>query len=298
MRRTRDDQRRPCFVNQRRVDFVNNRELTLPLYLLIHIPLHVVAEVVKPELRSGAVDDIAAVHLPLGGFGLHVHRVDRADRQTDLRKEREGPVAVTLDEVIIHRDHMHLLAGHRRHVSRERRDDGLAFARLHFRDLALTQHHATDQLHIKRTSTERRTRFRINLPNRVVNLVWNIDLDIRRDRFSTPKVLPHRLRRLKRIHLRLHAVIRLACRATQKRRIKPMFRIKDVADPHRTIHRFAPHREYLDQQIVRGLSRVVPLPELFGLGAKLSIGQRSHLGLKLRDRVYACRVPLDHTLIA
>jgi hypothetical protein len=33
-------------------------------------------------------------------------------------------------------------------VERERCDQGLAFARLHLGDLALVQHHSTDELHI------------------------------------------------------------------------------------------------------------------------------------------------------
>ena len=44
---------------------------------------------------------------------------------------------------------MHALAGERVEIDRERRDEGLAFARAHLRDRAFVQHEAADQLHVE-----------------------------------------------------------------------------------------------------------------------------------------------------
>ena len=64
--RTGDDQRRPRFVDQDAVDLVHDRELMPALHVVRELELHVVAEVVEPELVVRAVGDVAAVcDLPL-----------------------------------------------------------------------------------------------------------------------------------------------------------------------------------------------------------------------------------------
>jgi hypothetical protein len=50
------------------------------------------------------------------------------------------------------------LAGQRVQVDRQRRDERLALARAHLRDLAVVQHHAADQLDVERTQSHRAAR--------------------------------------------------------------------------------------------------------------------------------------------
>jgi hypothetical protein len=47
------------------------------------------------------------------------------------------------------------LAGKRVQIDRQGRDQRLAFAGLHLRDIALVQHHAADQLHVEGPHAER-----------------------------------------------------------------------------------------------------------------------------------------------
>ena len=84
-----DDQRRPRLVDQDRVHLVHDRELTPPLDLLLDTQLHVVTQVVEPELRGRTVDHVARVGLLLMLVGLHVLRVDRAHREAQRPKEGE-----------------------------------------------------------------------------------------------------------------------------------------------------------------------------------------------------------------
>ena len=63
---TRDDERRPRFVDQDAVDLVDDREVVAALHVVREVELHVVAQVVEAELVVRAVGDVAAVgDLPL-----------------------------------------------------------------------------------------------------------------------------------------------------------------------------------------------------------------------------------------
>src|SRR5262249_1709475 len=53
---------------------------------------------------------------------------------------------------------VHALAGERVEIDGERSDQRLAFAGLHFRDAALVQHHAADELHVEVALAERTLR--------------------------------------------------------------------------------------------------------------------------------------------
>ena len=64
--RARDDERRPGLVDEDAVDLVDHREVVPALHHRLEVELHVVAEVVEPELVVGAVGDVGPVgHLPL-----------------------------------------------------------------------------------------------------------------------------------------------------------------------------------------------------------------------------------------
>ncbi len=145
--RAGDDQRRAGFVDQDRVDFVDNREVVAALDVLRQLELHVVAKVVEPELVVGAVGDVAAV----GDLALGVVQVvlDDADRHAEEAVDAAHPLRVAPRQVVVHRDDVDAFAGEGVEIRGQRGDERLAFARLHFGDLALVQDHAADELHVE-----------------------------------------------------------------------------------------------------------------------------------------------------
>ena len=109
--------------------------------------LHVVAQIVEAELVVGAVGDVAGVALAALAVVEIVH--DDADAHAQRLVNAAHPIRIALGQVIVHRDHVDALARERVQIHRQRRDQRLAFAGLHFGDLAAMQHHAADQLHIE-----------------------------------------------------------------------------------------------------------------------------------------------------
>ncbi len=59
------------------------------------------------------------------------------------------PFGVAVGQIVVHRHHMHAVAAQRVEVGGQRRDQRLAFTGAHFRDLAVVQDHAADQLDIE-----------------------------------------------------------------------------------------------------------------------------------------------------
>jgi len=147
--RTRDDERRARLVDQDRVHFVHDGEVVAVLHDLLGLLRHaVVAQVVEAELAVRAVGDIARVlRAALGG----IHRVlDAADGEAEELVEVAHPARVAPRQVVVDGDELHVLPRQRVQVQGQRRDERLAFARLHFRDLALVQDDAAQELHVER----------------------------------------------------------------------------------------------------------------------------------------------------
>ncbi len=145
--RPRDDQRRPRLVDQDAVDLVDDREVVPALHHRRELELHVVAQVVEAELVVRAVGDVGAV----GDLALLVGQLvlDDADAHPEEPVEASHPLRVAARQVVVDRDDVDALAFERVQVGGERRDERLAFARLHLGDLAAVQHHAADQLHVE-----------------------------------------------------------------------------------------------------------------------------------------------------
>ncbi len=110
------------------------------------LELHVVAQVVEAELVVGAVGDIGAVgHLPL----LVVELVlDDADRHAEEPVDAAHPLGVAAGQVVVDGDHVNALAFERVEIRGKRRDERLALAGLHLRDLPGVEDHAADQLDV------------------------------------------------------------------------------------------------------------------------------------------------------
>jgi hypothetical protein len=153
---TRDDQRRARLVDQDRVDLVDDRVGESALPAVRHGVLHVVAQVVEPELVVRPVGDVGRI-----GGALVLGRLladDRAHGHSEEAVDAPHPVGVARDQVVVDGDHVHALAGQRVQVDRERRGQGLALAGAHLGDLAVVQHHAADQLHVEVALPERTLR--------------------------------------------------------------------------------------------------------------------------------------------
>jgi len=71
------------------------------------------------------------------------------DGQPEKAMQPPHPLGVAARQVVVDGNDMHALAGQRVEVGWQRRDQRLAFARTHFGDLAVVQHHAADQLDIE-----------------------------------------------------------------------------------------------------------------------------------------------------
>ncbi len=151
--RARDDQRRPRFVDEDAVDFVDDREVVPALHVVREVELHVVAEVVEPELVVGAVGDVGAVgHLP---FLIVQVVLDDADRHAKESIDAAHPLRVAAGEVVVDGDDVDAFAGERIQVRGQGCDQRLAFAGLHLGDPAPVQDDAADQLDVEVPHVER-----------------------------------------------------------------------------------------------------------------------------------------------
>ena len=148
-----DDERRARLVDQDGVHFVDDRVVEASLHALVDGEHHVVAQVVEAELVVGAVRDVGAVRGLL--FGVTLHGQVDADRQAEEFVDAPHPVRVALGEVLVDGDDVHALARERVEIGGKRRHQRLAFAGAHFRDLAVVQRHAADELDVEVAHRER-----------------------------------------------------------------------------------------------------------------------------------------------
>ncbi len=142
-----DDERGARFVDEDGVDFVDDGVVVAALHAVLDVELHVVAQVVEAELVVGAVGDVGGV----GGAALVVVEIvdDDADGEAEELVDLAHPLGVALGQVVVDGDDVDAAAGERIQIAGESGDEGLAFAGLHFGDLALVQNHAADELHVE-----------------------------------------------------------------------------------------------------------------------------------------------------
>src|ERR1700733_2050669 len=142
-----NDERGAGFVDQDGIDFVDDGEIVSALHAVVQIELHVVAQIVEAELVVGAIGNIGGV----GFTALLIVEVvnDDAHAEAEETIQFAHPLGVALGQIVIHRDNMHAASAQGVQINGQSGDQGFSFAGLHFRDLALVQNHATDQLHIE-----------------------------------------------------------------------------------------------------------------------------------------------------
>ncbi|MPL60832.1 hypothetical protein SDC9_06394 [bioreactor metagenome] len=147
LRRARDDQRRARLVDQDAVDLVDDREEMIALHHFLDRSLHIVTQVIEAELVVRGIGDVGGIGDALLVIGLE--RVDDARGQAERAIDLAHPFGVAPREVVVHRDHMHALAGQRVQIGREGRHQRFALAGLHLGDIALMQEDAAHQLHVE-----------------------------------------------------------------------------------------------------------------------------------------------------
>jgi hypothetical protein len=101
---TRDDERGAGFVDEDRIDFVDDGEVVRPLHAILHVKLHIVAQVVEAELVVGAVGDVGGVGFAALFIVEIVH--DNADAEAEELVELAHPLGVALGEVVVNGNHV------------------------------------------------------------------------------------------------------------------------------------------------------------------------------------------------
>ena len=79
---------------------------------------------------------------------------DHANCQTEEAVKAAHPLRVALGQIVVDRDHMRAAAAQRIQIYRQGGYQRFAFAGFHFRNLAIVQHHAADQLDVEVTHVE------------------------------------------------------------------------------------------------------------------------------------------------
>ena len=96
----------------------------------------------------------------VGLFPLFVGQAvdDHAHGQAEEIVDRAHPLRVAAGEIIVDGDHVDALAGERIQIDRKRGDQRFSFTGLHFRDPALVQDDAADELSVEVAHAERALR--------------------------------------------------------------------------------------------------------------------------------------------
>ena len=145
--RTRNDQGRACLVHQNGIRLVDDAEVMVFLHLILLAGRHaIVAKVVETELGSGAIGDVAGIHLPAR---TRIHTVlDAAHGQSQPLEKRPHPMRVSASEVIVNRNQLAVSARKSIEVQGASGDQGLSLTRRHLGDVSIVQRHPANQLHV------------------------------------------------------------------------------------------------------------------------------------------------------
>src|SRR5208282_2871684 len=145
--RTGNNQRRASLVDQDRVHFVDDSELVAALNAILQVVLHVVTQVIESEFVVSAEGDVGAI----GGAALRVVEIvnDHAHAHAEDLVDGAHPLGVAAGEIVVHGDDVNAFVSERVQVGGQGGDERFSLARLHFRDFALMQDDAADELHVE-----------------------------------------------------------------------------------------------------------------------------------------------------
>src|SRR5579884_3973730 len=111
------------------------------------LEFHVVAQIIKAELVVRSVSNVTGI----GGTSLFLIEVVHNDPHREPQHAVDGahPGGVAFGQIIIHRHHVDALAFQSVQIHRQRCNQRLTLAGLHFRNFALVQNDAANQLHVE-----------------------------------------------------------------------------------------------------------------------------------------------------
>ena len=147
-----NNQRRTGFVNQNGVHFVHYGKVQLPLYFVVLVGNHIVAQVIEAEFIVCAVGNIGSIRI------LTVERLKIADNHAYLQAEeviqRLHHGRITLGQVVVDGNDVYAVAGQGIEVYGQGGYQRFSLTGTHFCDFAVVQHHAADQLDIEVAHTQ------------------------------------------------------------------------------------------------------------------------------------------------
>ena len=141
---TADDQGGTGLIDQDGVYLIYDGKHMAALHFLLLVLDHIVSQVVKAHLVVGAVGDVAVVGLLALLIGLFVNNQTHAQPQEPVQLAH--PLGVTLGQVVVDGDNVYAAACQRVQISGQGRHKGFTFTGLHFRNTALMQYNAADDL--------------------------------------------------------------------------------------------------------------------------------------------------------
>ncbi len=118
-----------------------------PLHAIFQFELHVVAQIVEPELVIRSIGNIRSISR--ASFLVVQVVDDHAHRQPQKLVDLAHPLRIALGQVVVHRHHVNPVPRQSIQVASQRRHQRLALAGFHFGNLARVQNHAADKLHIE-----------------------------------------------------------------------------------------------------------------------------------------------------
>ena len=144
-----NDQRCARFVDEDGIDLVDDGKVVIALHASREVELHVVAQIIKAEFVIRAVGDVGGI----GSLALEVIHVvlNTANLEAEEAMNLTHPFGVARGEIIVDGDDVDAASRQRVEVSRQGRDQRLAFTGAHLCDFAFVQYQTADQLHVEVT---------------------------------------------------------------------------------------------------------------------------------------------------
>ena len=141
-----NNQRRAGFINQNGVNLIDDGIVEIALHHFLAGKLHIVAQVVKPQLIVRTVDNVGIV----GGTALViVLAMDNVvDGQAEKAVNLPHPFGIAFGQIIVDGHDVHALAFNRIQIGGQRRNQRFSLAGLHFGNHTLVQHNTADKLDV------------------------------------------------------------------------------------------------------------------------------------------------------
>ena len=148
----RNDQRGTGLVDENGVHFVHDGIVKFPLDIIRQVELHVIPQIVEAELVVGAIGDIGIVSPTALLVAQAVQ--DGAHPHAQGIEDIPHPVGIPAGQVVVHRDDVDPFPGEGIEIGGEHGHQGFTFTSFHFRNLALMEDNAADELHVEGSQSQ------------------------------------------------------------------------------------------------------------------------------------------------